>query len=215
MAVQVLYESELTETPAWQIAEKPDAVPDGGSLPEYADTLIKGVESHIAQIDQQLASVSENWSVDRMPITDRAIMRVAVYEIAYVEDVPVSVSINEAVELAKAFGAEDDSSRFINGVLGRIARKLEDEEFKGHTPPETLAIEAREAAAKREAEQKAAAERAAAEEKARAQEEAEHRAREREDGYGERDYDDYRDGGYDDYDDRSYRRYDDRDSYRD
>ena len=60
-----------------------------------------------------------------MPVVDRALLRLAVYEIVYVDDVPVSVAINEAVELAKAYGGEDESSRFVNGVLGRIARTLE------------------------------------------------------------------------------------------
>lgn len=191
MAVQVLYESELTGVPAWEIAERSDAVPDGGSLPEYADMLIKGIESHGSQIDVQLSNVSKDWSIDRMPITDRAIMRLAVFEMAYVDDVPVSVSINEAVELAKDFGAEDESSRFINGVLGRIARKLEDAEFKGSTPPETLAADAKADAEKREAERR----QQAAEAAQREREAAEARYN---DGYGS--YDDY-----DDYHDRDYR----------
>lgn len=61
-----------------------------------------------------------------MPIVDRSILRLAAYEMMYVDDVPVSVSINEAVELAKDFGGEDESPRFVNGVLGRIAKRLED-----------------------------------------------------------------------------------------
>ena len=75
---------------------------------------------------ERLASTSENWSVDRMPVVDRALLRLAVYEMVYVDDVPVSVAINEAVELAKAYGGEDESSRFVNGVLGRIARTMEE-----------------------------------------------------------------------------------------
>jgi len=72
----------------------------------------------------RMRSVSENWAVERMPIVDRMILRVAVFEMVYCDQVPVSVSINEAVELAKAFGGEDDSPRFVNGVLGRIARSM-------------------------------------------------------------------------------------------
>ena len=60
-----------------------------------------------------------------MPVVDRALLRLAVYEMVYVDDVPVSVAINEAVELAKIYGGEDESSRFVNGVLGRIARTME------------------------------------------------------------------------------------------
>ena len=62
-----------------------------------------------------------------MPVVDRAILRLAVYEMIYVDEVPVSVTINEAVELAKAYGGEDDSSRFVNGVLGRIAAGIDAE----------------------------------------------------------------------------------------
>ena len=62
-----------------------------------------------------------------MPIVDRCILRLATYEMLFVDEVPVSVAINEAVELAKDFGGEDESPRFVNGVLGRIARQLEED----------------------------------------------------------------------------------------
>jgi N utilization substance protein B len=61
-----------------------------------------------------------------MPLVDRAILRLATFEMLYLDDVPCSVSINEAVELAKSFGGEDESSRFVNGVLGKIAGHLDD-----------------------------------------------------------------------------------------
>ena len=72
------------------------------------------------ELDITIGEVSENWSVSRMPLVDRNILRIATYEIEYSDDVPASVSINEAVELAKVYGGED-SSKFVNGVLGRIA----------------------------------------------------------------------------------------------
>ena len=95
-----------------------------GALSEYALGLIRGVQEYQAAIDERLEGASENWALSRMPIVDRSILRLAVYEMFQREDVPVSVSINEAVELAKAFGGEDDSPRFVNGVLGRIARSM-------------------------------------------------------------------------------------------
>lgn len=61
-----------------------------------------------------------------MPATDRCLLRQTVYEMEYVDDVPISVSINEAVELAKEFGGEDDSHKFVNGVLGKIAKQIEE-----------------------------------------------------------------------------------------
>ena len=63
-----------------------------------------------------------------MPATDRCLLRQSVYEMLYVDDVPISVSINEAVELAKQFGGDDESHKFVNGVLGKIAKELEEEE---------------------------------------------------------------------------------------
>lgn len=62
-----------------------------------------------------------------MPVVDRCLLRQTVYEMLYVDDVPISVSINEAVELAKQFGGDDDSHKFVNGVLGKIARQIEEE----------------------------------------------------------------------------------------
>ncbi len=123
MAVQVLYEGEITDILASEIVLRPDAVPDGGALPAYAVSLVEGVCAHRVAIDNKIAAASENWSVDRMPLVDRAIMRLAVFEMTHCDDVPLSVSINEAVELAKEFGGADDSARFVNGILGRIARQ--------------------------------------------------------------------------------------------
>ncbi len=148
-AVQVLYTSELTgkspselldcglclvarEAPA---SNEPEASEFGrieeGSLTDYALTLIRGVEANQSEVDERVEAASENWALSRMPIVDRSILRLAVYEMFHCEDVPVSVSINEAVELAKGFGGEDDSPRFVNGVLGRIARSMDGETALG------------------------------------------------------------------------------------
>ena len=125
LAAQVLYESIITGDAAWNIADRADAVPDAGKLPDYAVKLVRGVGSHEAEINRLLTAASKNWSVDRMPLVDRSIMSVAVYEMRYADDVPVSVAINEAIELARSFGGEDESAGFVNGVLGSIARSLE------------------------------------------------------------------------------------------
>ena len=151
-AVQVLYTSELKgESPsklldeglclvATELAPATDeevASEFGriceGTLTDYALTLIRGVEAHQTEIDERLAGASENWALSRMPIVDRSILRLAIYEMYHCDDVPVSVSINEAVELAKDFGGEEDSPRFVNGVLGRIARLMDDEPAAGET----------------------------------------------------------------------------------
>ncbi|MCI8469390.1 MAG: transcription antitermination factor NusB [Eggerthellaceae bacterium] len=124
-AVQVLYTSEIQGRPASELLDEGCCLSEDGPLPEYAVTLARGVEERCADIDACLEATSENWAVARMPIVDRSILRLAAYEMIYVADVPVSVAINEAVELAKEFGGEDESPRFVNGVLGRIAKSLE------------------------------------------------------------------------------------------
>jgi N utilization substance protein B len=146
-AVQVLYTCELQDKPASEllggglciVAREHEQAQNGkddtvfnrieeGTLTDYSLKLITGVEEHLAEIDERLAETSENWALSRMPFVDRAILRMAVYEMLYCPNVPISVTINEAVELAKDFGGEEDSPRFVNGVLGRIARSLEQEE---------------------------------------------------------------------------------------
>ncbi|MBQ9020478.1 MAG: transcription antitermination factor NusB [Eggerthellaceae bacterium] len=122
MAVQALYISLVTDIGVGELLEPDCELPDEGHLPAYAKTLIAGADAHAEEIDALLAEASENWSVERMPVVDHAILLLSCYEMFYEESVPVSVVINEAVELAKLFGGEDDSARFVNGLLGRIAR---------------------------------------------------------------------------------------------
>ena len=121
-ALAILYSSDIIESNAVAIVEEGRYPASDIHLSEYAEMLVEGVSEHLDEIDEKLVATSENWALDRMPVVDRAILRLAVYEMLYVDEVPVSVAINEAVELAKAYGGEDESSRFVNGVLGRISR---------------------------------------------------------------------------------------------
>lgn len=124
-AVALLYSSDITERGVVKIVDNGAYPTEDFEVPEYAEELVRGVAAHRRTIDKYLSQTSENWALDRMPVVDRAILRLAVYEMLFEDSVPVSVAINEAVELAKAYGGEDESSRFVNGVLGRIARNLE------------------------------------------------------------------------------------------
>lgn len=124
-AISLLYSADVSGADSMQLIEEGRYPSDDLVVSEYAEELVKGVKEHCDEIDERLAATSENWAIDRMPVVDRAVLRCAVYEMLYVDDVPISVSINEAVELAKAYGGEDESSRFVNGVLGRIARSIE------------------------------------------------------------------------------------------
>jgi len=86
---------------------------------EFALTLVKGVMSNLAEIDKVIKNYTNNWSLERITNIDRSILRIAIYEILYLPNIPKSVSINEAVELAKKYGTKSSFS-FVNGVLGRI-----------------------------------------------------------------------------------------------
>ena len=90
----------------------------------FAVTLAEGTAEHTDEIDELITANAHNWSRDRISRVALAILRLAVYEMRWIEDIPVSVSINEAVELAKRYGGEADAS-FVNGVLGGIARRDE------------------------------------------------------------------------------------------
>jgi N utilization substance protein B len=93
--------------------------PPPSHLP-YAVSLVEGVASHKERIDELISSYAEGWTLERMPAVDRNLARVAVYELLYVDDIDDAVAITEAVELAKQLST-DDSPRFLNGLLARIA----------------------------------------------------------------------------------------------
>ena len=91
----------------------------------YITRVLDGVLNHLDELDEQIAGASRGWSLERMPRVDLTIMRLATWEILYEKDIPGSVTINEAVELANRYSDPDSSSRFINGVLGASLRKSE------------------------------------------------------------------------------------------
>ncbi|MDO5389933.1 MAG: transcription antitermination factor NusB [Eubacteriales bacterium] len=87
----------------------------------YMQSKYEKIKEHLAEIDALLNEKSKGWKTSRMSKVDLSILRLAVYEIKFDEDVPVKVAINEAVEIAKAFGG-DTSASFVNGILGKIAK---------------------------------------------------------------------------------------------
>ena len=90
----------------------------------YLSRILDGVLSHVTELDEKISAASVNWSLERIAKVDLTILRLATYEILYEDDVPGSVAINEAVELANRY-SEPSSGRFINGVLGTILRDKE------------------------------------------------------------------------------------------
>ena len=88
---------------------------------DYAETLVVGYQTHAAEIDAELASLSDGWSIDRMPAIDRTLLRLGAWEIIFNPEVPDEVAISEAVSLAGEYST-DDSPKFINGVLARLSK---------------------------------------------------------------------------------------------
>ena len=119
IAVDVLYQADVTgHAPAAVVAEWHEV---GRDIPTFSHELVEGVEAHLPSIDLLLERDAQGWSVDRMTSLDRTILRIAVEELLYRDDVPASVAISEAVEAAAELST-DESKRFVNGILGRIAR---------------------------------------------------------------------------------------------
>jgi N utilization substance protein B len=121
-ALDVLYEADLRDLPPRQVLTtyldriakpRPDHL-------DYTVTLVEGVAEHLDRVDELIASYAEGWTIDRMPVVDRNLARIAVFELLYQPDIDDPVAITEAVELAKQMST-DDSPRFLNGILGRIA----------------------------------------------------------------------------------------------
>ena len=117
-AVDVLYEADLRGGDRLAVLREriADAQPP---VPDHAVRLVEGVVEQQARIDELIEEHASGWSLDRLPDVDRAILRMAVYELLWVDDVPDAVVIDEAVELAKALST-DDSPGYVNGVLGAI-----------------------------------------------------------------------------------------------
>jgi len=121
-ALQFLFGLEFTHY-AWEdvIDNFWDTRPSRPTVKQYAIQLIRGVQENLPVLDEQIAAALQNWSADRVGRVERAILRIALYEMRHEPDVPVAVAINEAIELAKSFGT-DDTPRFVNGVLDRLRR---------------------------------------------------------------------------------------------
>ena len=98
----------------------------------FSTLLIEGTWRHRRQIDKLISGCSEHWSISRMSKVDRSILRMAVYELLYCDDIPPKVTLNEAIDLGKAYGSENSGS-FINGILDALYVKLQDTPIEGHS----------------------------------------------------------------------------------
>jgi N utilization substance protein B len=117
-AVDVLYEADVRGGD--QLAVLRDRIEHGNPpVPEHTIRLVEGVAEHAGRIDELIDTHASGWSLERLPVVDRAILRMAVFELLWVDDVPDAVVIDEAVELAKALST-DESPAYVNGVLGAV-----------------------------------------------------------------------------------------------
>jgi len=127
-ALQALYQLDVAQgsardalASAW--AAEPEEGPRDPEAAAFAETLVHGVVEHLRDIDALVEQHSLHWRMDRMARIDRNILRLAIFELKYVPDIPKSVTLNEAVELGKLFGTES-SSAFLNGLLDKIATSV-------------------------------------------------------------------------------------------
>ena len=91
---------------------------------EFAQPLIEGMVTHGDELDERIRKYCENYNLDRISVVDRNVLRLAIYEMLYRDDIPPVVSINEAIELAKTFGGAE-SGKFVNGILDRVRKDLD------------------------------------------------------------------------------------------
>ena len=123
IALRVLYAWEITKDPPEECLERywaggEDVSPD---IKEFTDMLIHGIFSNRDEIDRTIVAYATNWGIGRMATIDRNVLRIATFELLYIEDMPSKVAINEAIEMAKKYG-DKDSGKFVNGVLDKISK---------------------------------------------------------------------------------------------
>jgi N utilization substance protein B len=112
------------KVPTWgQEIEIPPPTVEETAVRVFADPLIRGTLDHLPELDERIKLHAKNWDLTRMAVVDRNILRLAIYEMLYRDDIPPVVSINEAVDIAKRFST-DESGRFVNGILDKIKGEL-------------------------------------------------------------------------------------------
>ncbi len=124
LALQALYQWNITRQDPFLILDQQKVnFSPADEEDEFAQQIIVGVLEHYNHIDELIEKFSEHWRLDRISIIDRNILRMAIFELLFREDIPPRVTLNEAIDLGKRFGSED-SSAFINGILDRIQKEV-------------------------------------------------------------------------------------------
>jgi N utilization substance protein B len=123
--LQVLYACEYNEDP-WRVLMNRISIEQHNKVTSYVERIITLVQEHKDEIDKEIKIKIKNWDYQRVAVIDRIILRMALVELLYCQDIPPEVSMNEAIELAKKFSTEQ-SNRFINGIIDAVFKKLKKE----------------------------------------------------------------------------------------
>ncbi len=118
--MDILFEADLRQTDPLELLSGRIGSPDVPPINDYTVELVQGVVAHRDRIDELIGEHAQGWTLSRMPMVDRAVLRLGLFEMLWADDVDDAVAIDEAIELAKALST-DDSPRFVNGVLGGVA----------------------------------------------------------------------------------------------
>jgi N utilization substance protein B len=123
-ALQVLYELNITKQDATTVLTQfqENFLPNG-EADDFLKRLVLGVKEHCSELDRLIERYSENWRLDRINMIERNILRMALFELLYCEEIPPKVTLNEAIDLGKKYGSEESGS-FINGLLDRIQNEV-------------------------------------------------------------------------------------------
>jgi len=132
-AVIVLYQSDLLKKDINEIIHTEMIFKK--NLDAFTVKLVLGVEKNLELIDETIKKVVENWTIERISIIDRNIIRMAIYEMFFEKDIPLKVSVDEAIEIAKLLGQKEDTPKFVNGILGKIL--IDIDKIKDNSVPDT------------------------------------------------------------------------------
>lgn len=121
-ALQLLFQWDIHGSTEHWLADYWVQHPVSSDVREFAEQIVEGVMARHDELDALIGKLATNWKIPRMPIVDRNILRMGLYELLWMPDVPAKVTVNEAIELAKQF-ADDETKRFVNGILDKVLRE--------------------------------------------------------------------------------------------
>ena len=119
--MQLLFQWDIHGSTEHWLADYWIQHPTAPDVREFAEQIVEGVMAHHEELNALIGKLAANWTIARMPIVDRNILRMGLYELLWLPDVPAKVTVNEAIELAKQF-ADDETKRFVNGILDKVLK---------------------------------------------------------------------------------------------